>query len=80
MSNNKTSNFKKQNPNHFPSNPIYLKQIDLSCNLCKNNGPKKIFDNLYQLHYHFVWHHKTTKTWLETISCISKLIQEGVLR
>lgn len=77
MNNNKTYNFKKQNA--YPTNPLFLKQIPLSCNFCKNNGPKKIFANLWQLHYHFLWHHKT-ENWLETESSISKLIQEGVLR
>jgi len=78
MSNIPKSNLKKQNV-PYPTNPIYLKPIRLSCNYCKNNGPKKILGNLWQLHYHFLWHHKT-ENWKETESKILSLIQEGVLR
>ena len=80
MSNNTHSSLKNGAVSHHtPDDAVYLKPLRLSCNLCRNSGQSKIRKNLWQLHTHFLYHHRE-EPFQEIESMIIKLIKESVLR
>jgi len=62
---------------HTPEDAIYLKPIRLGCNLC--NHTTKVRGNLWQLHLHYLFQHRTAN-FQETEAMLIKLIREGVLK
>jgi len=77
------SNF-KNNVNGYatPNDQIYLKEIRVSCFICKKTGPPKIFKNLFRLRRHFQTIHKNEleNEWWSILQQLEELIQKGVLR
>ena len=63
-----------------PNDEVYLKELRLSCPFCKNNGPSKVYSNLWKLSYHFRFHHGYDVYCEKLISNLESLIMSGVLR
>jgi len=79
MSNNTHSSLKNGSGQHTPDDTIYLKPVRLACHICNHSGQPKIRKNLWQLHTHYLYHHRT-EPFQAVESMILKLIKEGCLR
>jgi len=58
---------------------VYLKPLANSCWLCVYRGRKQVFKNLWQLHYHLIFHHKN-ENYKPIEEQLYNLIKLGVLR
>ena len=55
-------------------------KVRLSCPFCNKPGKKKIYPNLFQLHYHFTYSHGFDYDCKKIIEHLEYLIGFGVLR